>query len=80
MARLQKGQLFQKHPEDQDLLEDVLAENGQAIQITDVPPSIYGMILNLPFQRHPQAVFITMGAAVLISLGVVLVFIRKDWL
>jgi Mg2+ and Co2+ transporter CorA len=38
------------------------------------------MILNLPFQRHPQAFFITMGAAVLISLGVVLVFIRKDWL
>jgi magnesium transporter len=42
--------------------------------------SIYGMNLNLPFQRHPQAFFITMGAAVLISLVVVVVFIRKDWL
>jgi magnesium transporter len=119
MARLQKGQLFQMYPEDEDLLEDVLTEIGQAIQMTDVASgilsqmmdafasiisnnlnvvmkflasatiiialptliaSIYGMNLNLPFQEHPQAFFITMGAAVLISLGVILVFIRKDWL
>ena len=119
MARLQKGQLFQMYPEDEDLLEDVLTEIGQAIQMTDVSTgilsqmmdafasiisnnlnvvmkflasatiilalptliaSIYGMNLNLPFQRHPQAFFITMGTAVLISLVVVVVFIRKDWL
>jgi magnesium transporter len=119
MARLQKGQLFKMYPEDEDLLEDVLTEIGQAIQMTDVSTgilsqmmdafasiisnnlnvvmkflasatiilalptliaSIYGMNLNLPFQRHPQAFFITMGAAVLISLVVVVVFIRKDWL
>ena len=119
MARLQKGQLFQMYPEDEDLLEDVLTEIGQAIQMTDISTgilsqmmdafasiisnnlnvvmkflasatiilalptliaSIYGMNLNLPFQRHPQAFFITMGTAVLISLVVVVVFIRKDWL
>jgi magnesium transporter len=119
MARLQKGQLFQMYPDDEDLLEDVLTEIGQAIQMTDVSTgilsqmmdafasiisnnlnavmkflasatiiialptliaSIYGMNLNLPFQGHPQAFFITMGAAVLISLVVVVVFIRKDWL
>ena len=119
MARLQKGQLFQMYPEDEDLLEDVLTEIGQAIQMTDVASgilsqmmdafasiisnnlnvvmkflasatiilalptliaSIYGMNLNLPFQGHPQAFFITMGAAVLISLVVIVVFIRKDWL
>ena len=119
MARLQKGQLFQMYPEDEDLLEDVLTEIGQAIQMTDVSTgilsqmmdafasiisnnlnvvmkflasatiilalptliaSIYGMNLDLPFQRHPQAFFITMGTAVLISLVVVVVFIRKDWL
>jgi magnesium transporter len=119
MARLQKGQLFKMYPEDEDLLEDVLTEIGQAIQMTDVSTgilsqmmdafasiisnnlnvvmkflasatiilalptliaSIYGMNLNLPFQRHPQAFFITMGTAVLISLVVVVVFIRKDWL
>ena len=119
MARLQKGQLFQMYPEDEDLLEDVLTEIGQAIQMTDVSTgilsqmmdafasiisnnlnvvmkflasatiilalptliaSIYGMNLNLPFQGHPQAFFITMGVAVLISLVVIVVFIRKDWL
>ena len=119
MARLQKGQLFQMYPEDEDLLEDVLTEIGQAIQMTDVSTgilsqmmdafasiisnnlnvvmkflasatiilalptliaSIYGMNLNLPFQGHPQAFLITMGAAVLMSLVVVVVFIRKDWL
>jgi magnesium transporter len=42
--------------------------------------SIYGMNLKLPFRGHPQAFFITMGAALLVSLVVLVVFIRKDWL
>jgi magnesium transporter len=119
MARLQKGQLFQMYPEDEDLLEDVLTEIGQAIQMTDVSTgilsqmmdafasiisnnlnvvmkflasatiilalptliaSVYGMNLNLPFQQHPQAFWITMGGALMISAVVITVFIRKDWL
>jgi magnesium transporter len=42
--------------------------------------SVYGMNLNLPFQTHPQAFWITMGAALAISAVVITVFIRKDWL
>ena len=42
--------------------------------------SIYGMNLKLPFQGHLQAFFIALGAARLVSLLVVVVFIRKDWL
>jgi magnesium transporter len=57
-----------------------LASATIVIALPTLIASVYGMNLNLPFQDHPQAFFITMGAAVLISLGVVLVFIRKDWL
>jgi magnesium transporter len=57
-----------------------LASATIVIALPTLIASVYGMNLNLPFQEHPQAFFITMGAAVLISLGVILVFIRKDWL
>jgi magnesium transporter len=42
IERLQKIQLFKKYPEDQDLLDDVLTENMQAMEMTN----IYGNILN----------------------------------
>lgn len=42
MERVQKTQLFNYYAEDQDLLEDVLTENQQAIQMT----SIYAEILS----------------------------------
>jgi len=42
--------------------------------------SIYGMNIDLPLQGHPLAFWYVMGAAAIVSVGVVIVFIRKDWL
>ena len=40
MERVQKTQLFNYYEEDQDLLEDVLTENQQAIQMTSIATEI----------------------------------------
>ena len=40
MERVQKTQLFNYYDEDQDLLEDVLTENQQAIQMTSIATEI----------------------------------------
>jgi magnesium transporter len=40
MERVQKTQLFNQYEEDQDLLEDVLTENQQAIQMTSIATEI----------------------------------------
>jgi len=40
MERVQKTQLFNRYEEDQDLLEDVLTENQQAIQMTSIATEI----------------------------------------
>ena len=119
MARLQKGQLFQMYPEDEDLVEDVLTEIGQAIQVTDISTgilsqmmdafasiisnnlnvvlkflasvtillsvptliaSLYGMNVDLPLDEHPLAFALILAVSVAISLIVVVVFWRKDWL
>jgi magnesium transporter len=42
--------------------------------------SIYGMNIDLPLQTHPLAFWYVIGAAVVVSIGVIVVFIRKDWL
>jgi magnesium transporter len=42
--------------------------------------SIYGMNIDLPFQTHPLAFWYVIGAAVVVSIGVIVVFMRKDWL
>ncbi len=42
--------------------------------------SIYGMNVDLPLQSHPLAFWYVIGAAAIVSVGVVVVFIRKDWL
>src|SRR5512137_2131233 len=42
--------------------------------------SIYGMNVDLPLDAHPLAFWYVMGMAVIVSVGVVIVFIRKDWL
>jgi magnesium transporter len=36
MERLQRSQLFHQFPDDEDLLEDVLTENQQAIEMTNI--------------------------------------------
>jgi magnesium transporter len=40
MARLQRSQMFQEYPEDEELLEDVLTEMRQAIEMTDITGNI----------------------------------------
>ena len=118
MERVQRTQIFNYYEEDQDLLEDVLTENQQAIQMTNINTEIlssmmdafasiisnnlnsvmkalaaitimmslptivssfYGMNVDLPFQTHPLAFWITVGiAAAFISLAV-FIFYKRDW-
>jgi magnesium transporter len=40
MERLQKSQLFQKYPDDEDLLDDALTETMQAIEMTSIESNI----------------------------------------
>ena len=40
MERLQKGQLFQRYPDDAELLEDALTETLQAIEMTNIESNI----------------------------------------
>jgi len=42
--------------------------------------SLYGMNVRLPFQDHPLAFFIVIGAALILSLMAILIFIRQKWL
>jgi magnesium transporter len=46
MARMQKGQAFRMYEEDEDLLEDVLTEIGQAIQMTDISSGILSQMMD----------------------------------
>lgn len=40
LERLQRSQLFKSYPEDEDLLEDVITENQQAIEMTNIQSNI----------------------------------------
>lgn len=118
LERLQRSQIFRMFPEDEELLEDVITENQQAIEMTNVSrdiltsmmdafasiisnnlnvvmkfltsitivlsiptivTSFFGMNVPLPFSESPFAplyiilIFITLG------IGVVIIFIRRDW-
>lgn len=46
MERVQKTQLFNYYEEDQDLLEDVLTENQQAIQMTSINAEILSSMMD----------------------------------
>lgn len=46
MERVQKTQLFNYYEEDQDLLEDVLTENQQAIQMTNINTEILSSMMD----------------------------------
>ena len=46
MERLQRSQLFKSFPEDDDLLEDVLTENQQAIEMTNIAANILGQMMD----------------------------------
>ncbi len=46
MERLQRSRLFQSYPEDEDLLEDVLTENQQAIEMTNITSNILSSMMD----------------------------------
>lgn len=118
MERVQRTQIFNYYEEDQDLLEDVLTENQQAIQMTNIATellaammdafasiisnnlnavmkilaaitimislptivaSFYGMNVDLPFQTHPQAFWLTVGISVVLIGLAAMIFYRRDW-
>jgi magnesium transporter len=46
MERLQRSQLFKTYPEDEDLLEDALTENRQAIEMTSISSNILSSMMD----------------------------------
>lgn len=46
MERLHRSQLFKTYPEDEDLLEDVLTENQQAIEMTNISSNILSSMMD----------------------------------
>ena len=46
MERLQRIQLFHAYPDDEDLLEDVLIENQQAIEMTNISSGILSSMMD----------------------------------
>jgi magnesium transporter len=46
MERLQRSQLLRTYPEDEDLLEDVLTENQQAIEMTNITSNILSSMMD----------------------------------
>lgn len=118
LERLQRTQMFKMYPDDEDLLEDVITENQQAIEMVNISSSIlssmmdafasiisnnlnvvmkflasitivmsiptivtsfFGMNVSLPFQDHPLASIFVILIFVLISAGVIWIFMRRDW-
>lgn len=46
MERLRRSQVFETYPEDEDLLEDVLTENQQAIEMTNITSNILSSMMD----------------------------------
>ncbi len=46
MERLQRSQIFKTYPEDEDLLEDVITENQQAIEMTNISSNILSSMMD----------------------------------
>ena len=46
MERLQKSRLFEMHPDDEELLEDVLTENQQAIEMVGISNNILSQMMD----------------------------------
>ncbi|PWH13811.1 MAG: magnesium transporter [Ardenticatenia bacterium] len=46
MERLHRSQLFRIYPDDEDLLQDVLTENQQAIEMTNIAASILSQMMD----------------------------------
>jgi magnesium transporter len=48
--------------------------------VSTVIANLYGMNVKLPFAQHPLAFLVIMGASVVVSLTVALIFWKKGWL
>jgi magnesium transporter len=46
LERLQRSQIFRTYPEDEDLLEDVITENQQAIEMTNISSNILSSMMD----------------------------------
>ena len=46
LERLQRSQLFKQYPDDEDLLEDVITENQQAIEMVNISGSILSSMMD----------------------------------
>ncbi|NPV86002.1 MAG: magnesium transporter CorA family protein [Anaerolineae bacterium] len=46
LERLQRSQLFRMYPEDEDLLEDVITENRQAIEMSNISSNILSSMMD----------------------------------
>lgn len=118
MERLQRWQLFRMFPEDEDLLEDVITENQQAIEMVNISTNIlsstldafasiisnnmnsvmkflasatvvvslptmifsyFGMNVPIPSMEHGLMYLGILMVSILVSIIVILVFLRKDW-
>jgi magnesium transporter len=45
MERLQRSSLFRQYPDDEDLLEDVITENQQAIEMVNISNNILSSMM-----------------------------------
>jgi magnesium transporter len=118
LERMQRSRWLQNDPEAEDLIEDVIIENKQAIEMANIYSSIlsgmmdafasvisnnlnvvmkfltsitiilalptliasiYGMNVDLPLQNTPYAFFVVMGLSAVLSVSLVLIFIRKKY-
>jgi magnesium transporter len=118
MERLQRSIFMHLYPEDEDLFEDVIIENRQAIEMANIytniltgtmdafasvisnnlnmvmkfltsvtivlmlptlVASIYGMNIDLPLQHSAFAFEYIMILSILVSIGGVMLFFRKNW-
>lgn len=118
LERMQRSRWLQNDPDAEDMIEDVIIENKQAIEMANIYSSIlsgmmdafasiisnnlnvvmkyltsitiilalptliasiYGMNVTLPMQGRPYAFALVMGFSLLVSLLLVMVFIRKKY-
>jgi len=118
LERLQRSRWLNQDPEAEDMIEDAIIENKQAIEMANIHSSIlsgmmdafasiisnnlnvvmkfltsitivlalptliasiYGMNVKLPFQAQSYAFALVMGISVILSIVMVLIFIRKKY-
>ncbi len=118
LERLQRSRWLQNDPDAEDMIEDVIIDNKQAIEMANIHSSIlsgmmdafasvisnnlnvvmkfltsvtiilslptliasiYGMNVKLPLQSEPYAFLVVMGLSLLLSVLLVVIFIRNKY-